>query len=53
MTTQGRPAERAATGARWAAVVVSYESGDLLATCVRSLLADRSAGAPELVVVDN
>jgi N-acetylglucosaminyl-diphospho-decaprenol L-rhamnosyltransferase len=39
--------------ARWAAVVVNYESGPLLITCVRSLLADTSAGEPELVVVDN
>jgi len=39
--------------ARWAAVVVSFESGSLLLDCVRSLLADGSAGVPELVVVDN
>jgi N-acetylglucosaminyl-diphospho-decaprenol L-rhamnosyltransferase len=39
--------------ARWAAVVVNYESGPLLARCVESLLADTSAGAPEIVVVDN
>jgi N-acetylglucosaminyl-diphospho-decaprenol L-rhamnosyltransferase len=38
---------------RWAAVVVNYESGPLLINCVRSLLADTSAGEPELVVVDN
>jgi N-acetylglucosaminyl-diphospho-decaprenol L-rhamnosyltransferase len=38
---------------RWVAVVVNYESGPLLTTCVRSLLADTSAGEPELVVVDN
>jgi N-acetylglucosaminyl-diphospho-decaprenol L-rhamnosyltransferase len=38
---------------RWAAVVVNYESGPWLAACVRSLLADASAGEPELVVVDN
>jgi N-acetylglucosaminyl-diphospho-decaprenol L-rhamnosyltransferase len=38
---------------RWAAVVVNYEAGDLLATCVQSLLADTSAGEPEVVVVDN
>ena len=38
---------------RWAAVVVNYESGPLLSACVRSLVADTSAGAPEIVVVDN
>ncbi|MEX1008858.1 MAG: glycosyltransferase family 2 protein [Acidimicrobiia bacterium] len=38
---------------RWAAVVVNYESGALLVSCVRSVLADTSAGEPELVVVDN
>jgi N-acetylglucosaminyl-diphospho-decaprenol L-rhamnosyltransferase len=38
---------------RWAAVVVDYESGPLLDRCVRSLLADRSAGRPDVVVVDN
>lgn len=41
-------------GSRWAAVVVNYNAGELLATCVRSLLADTSAGGPpEVVVVDN
>lgn len=39
--------------ARWAAVVVTYESGALLRDCVRSVLADASAGEPEIVVVDN
>ncbi len=38
---------------RWAAVVVNYESGDLLTACVQSLLEDGSADAPEIVVVDN
>ena len=39
---------------RWAAVVVNYEGGDNLLTCVRSLLRDASAGAPpEVVVVDH
>jgi N-acetylglucosaminyl-diphospho-decaprenol L-rhamnosyltransferase len=38
---------------RWAAVVVNYESGDLLTTAVASLLADDSAGNSEVVVVDN
>lgn len=37
----------------WAAVLVNYESGPLLTACVRSLLADTSAGDIELVVVDN
>jgi N-acetylglucosaminyl-diphospho-decaprenol L-rhamnosyltransferase len=39
--------------ARWAAVVVNYEAGPLLLECVRSVLADESAGPVELVVVDN
>lgn len=39
---------------RWAAVIVNFEAGDALVTCVASLLADASAGAPpEIVVVDN
>ena len=38
---------------RWAAVVVNYEAGPLLLACVESLLADASAGPPEVVVVDN
>lgn len=38
----------------WSAVVVNYEAGARLVGCVRSLLADTSAGgAPEVVVVDN
>jgi N-acetylglucosaminyl-diphospho-decaprenol L-rhamnosyltransferase len=32
---------------------VNFEAGDLLEQCVRSVLADASAGAVELVVVDN
>jgi N-acetylglucosaminyl-diphospho-decaprenol L-rhamnosyltransferase len=32
---------------------VNFESGPLLEECVRSVLADRSAGPAELVVVDN
>jgi N-acetylglucosaminyl-diphospho-decaprenol L-rhamnosyltransferase len=39
--------------ARWAAVVVNYEAGPLLRACVEALRADDSAGAVELVVVDN
>ncbi len=39
--------------ARWAAVIVHYEAGPLLVDCVRSVLADGSAGPIELVVVDN
>jgi N-acetylglucosaminyl-diphospho-decaprenol L-rhamnosyltransferase len=38
---------------RSAAVVVNYLSGSLLRECVRSVLADDSAGPVELVVVDN
>ena len=34
-------------------MVVNFEAGPLLETCVRSLLADDSAGAVDLVVVDN
>ena len=33
--------------------MVTYEAGALLTECVRSLLADTSAGAPHVVVVDN
>jgi N-acetylglucosaminyl-diphospho-decaprenol L-rhamnosyltransferase len=39
--------------AAWAAVVVSYNYGDLLERCVRSILTDDSAGAVDIVVVDN
>ena len=39
--------------ARWAAVVVNYEAGDLLTACARSILEDDSAGQAEVVVVDN
>ena len=41
-TSTGRATPSRAT---WAAVVVNYESGPLLLDCVRSLLADTSAGA--------
>jgi N-acetylglucosaminyl-diphospho-decaprenol L-rhamnosyltransferase len=37
----------------WAAVVINYEGGPLLTSCVRSVLADTSAGEVDLVVVDN
>jgi N-acetylglucosaminyl-diphospho-decaprenol L-rhamnosyltransferase len=38
----------------WAAVVINYEAGAVLAQCVRSLLADTSTGTtPQVVVVDN
>jgi GT2 family glycosyltransferase len=37
----------------WAAVVVNYESGALLAECIDALRTDDSAGAVEIVVVDN
>jgi N-acetylglucosaminyl-diphospho-decaprenol L-rhamnosyltransferase len=39
--------------ARWAAVVVSYNYGDVLEPCVRSIFAENSAGAPAVVIVDN
>jgi N-acetylglucosaminyl-diphospho-decaprenol L-rhamnosyltransferase len=45
--------DRPAPPPRWAAVVVNYESGDLLRGAVHSLAADDSAGTPEIVVVDN
>jgi N-acetylglucosaminyl-diphospho-decaprenol L-rhamnosyltransferase len=38
---------------RWAAVVVNYNCGTLLERCVRSILADTSAGVADVVVVDN
>ena len=38
---------------QWAAVVVNYHSGPLLTECVDALVADVSAGVPEVVVVDN
>ena len=42
------------TDTRWAAVVINYEAGAALCDCVRSLLADTSAGRPpQVVVVDN
>ena len=41
------------TRTRWAAVIVCYEPGPLLLDCVRSLLADESAGPFEVVIVDN
>jgi N-acetylglucosaminyl-diphospho-decaprenol L-rhamnosyltransferase len=39
--------------ARWAAIVVNYNAGRHLAPCIESMLADDSAGAVEVVVVDN
>jgi len=47
------PTDSDAERPRWAAVVVNYEGGDRLVACVRSVLADTSAGPVELVVVDN
>lgn len=41
------------TRPRWAAVVVNHDAGPLLERCVRSVLADDSAGPVEVVVVDN
>jgi N-acetylglucosaminyl-diphospho-decaprenol L-rhamnosyltransferase len=38
---------------RWSAVIVSYNYGDLLEPSVRSVVEDTSAGAPDVVVVDN
>jgi N-acetylglucosaminyl-diphospho-decaprenol L-rhamnosyltransferase len=45
--------DRRAVPPAWAAVVVNYEAGPRLTACVRSVLADTSAGPVELVVVDN
>lgn len=39
--------------ARWAAVIVNYESGELLIRCIDALRADDSAGPVDIVVVDN
>jgi N-acetylglucosaminyl-diphospho-decaprenol L-rhamnosyltransferase len=47
------PQPAGAPAARWSAVVVAYESGELLTECVRTLVADTSAGVPDVVVVDN
>jgi len=47
------PTESDAERPRWAAVIVNYDGGDLLVGCVRSVLADSSAGPVEVVVVDN
>jgi N-acetylglucosaminyl-diphospho-decaprenol L-rhamnosyltransferase len=41
------------TTARWAAVVINYNTSALVVEAVRSILADTSAGTVELVVVDN
>jgi N-acetylglucosaminyl-diphospho-decaprenol L-rhamnosyltransferase len=51
--TSGRDATAEPGTAQWAAVVVSYNYGGLLERCVRSILADTSAGPPDVVVVDN
>jgi N-acetylglucosaminyl-diphospho-decaprenol L-rhamnosyltransferase len=37
----------------WAAVVINFRTGALLTECVRTVLADSSAGDVDLVVVDN
>ncbi len=41
------------SAAHWAAVIVNYNAGPLLARCASSVLADSSSGPVELVVVDN
>ncbi len=56
MTYPSASATPAATepAAAWSAVVVNFNAGSRLVSCVRSLLADTSAGSPpEVVVVDN
>jgi N-acetylglucosaminyl-diphospho-decaprenol L-rhamnosyltransferase len=45
--------QRDASPPRWAAVVINFNDGDLLVQCVRSVLDETSAGAADLVVVDN
>jgi N-acetylglucosaminyl-diphospho-decaprenol L-rhamnosyltransferase len=47
------PQAAGAPAARWSAVVVAYESGELLTECVRTLITDTSAGSSDVVVVDN
>ena len=47
------PIDQRDASPRWAAVVVNYNYGDLLAHSVRSILDEASAGAPDVVVVDN
>ncbi len=44
---------RVAADTRWAVVIVNYNAGDHLAGCVRSVVADTSAGVADIVVVDN
>jgi N-acetylglucosaminyl-diphospho-decaprenol L-rhamnosyltransferase len=41
------------SGPRWGAVIVNYEGGPALVDAARSILADTSAGVPEVVVIDN
>jgi GT2 family glycosyltransferase len=53
LATDGNPDQVRADLPRWAAVVVNFETGPLLVECIRSVLADSSAGPVELVVVDN
>jgi N-acetylglucosaminyl-diphospho-decaprenol L-rhamnosyltransferase len=53
LATDGRPDQVRGDLPRWAAVVVNFETGPLLVECIRSVLADSSAGPVELVVVDN
>ena len=50
--SSGAPPEKW-TPSQWAAVVVNYRSGSMLTDCVDALVADTSAGIPEIVVVDN
>ncbi|HEX4491175.1 MAG TPA: glycosyltransferase family 2 protein [Acidimicrobiia bacterium] len=45
--------EPAARLTRWAAVVPTYNYGDVLEPSLRSMVAETSAGPPDLVVVDN
>jgi N-acetylglucosaminyl-diphospho-decaprenol L-rhamnosyltransferase len=53
LSTDDGPDARADDASQWAAVIVNYESGEHLAACVASVRADRSAGPPEVLVVDN
>jgi len=53
VTVNGRVTVDGRVTRAWAAVVVTYQAGSLLTDCVRSILADTSAGDVDLVVVDN
>jgi N-acetylglucosaminyl-diphospho-decaprenol L-rhamnosyltransferase len=53
VSTDFVPVDQGDASPRWAAIVVNYNYGDLLARCVRSILDETSAGVVDVVVVDN